>query len=296
MSRGKAPTSLAQAACGLATSLALLGAPPAPASDCRQVPGLEPLLRPGLVLLVGEMHGTIESPSFLGQVVCHALDRAIEVVVGLEIPHHEQPALDAFLRSAGDAAAVHALLATEHWSREYQDGRSSQAMLELVRDLRRHVAGGAALRLVLFDLQTAERDAAMAARLAAAAESSPRAMVIALTGNLHARLARGSPWSTEFEPMGLFLRRHLTGREVLSLDVGYAGGSAWICTRADAAGCAARSLRGSDVGPPGVHLTAEASPHFSGRYSVGTLHASPPAAGASQGSTSSPAVPPGFYR
>ena len=250
---------------------------PASASTCPEVPGLGPLLLPGAVLLLGEMHGTVESPAFVEQVVCHGLARRLEVMVGLEIPYQEQSSIDAYLASRGDSAAERALLASEHWARAYQDGRSSAAMLDLLRVLRRHLDAGAALRLVLFDEQTAERDAAMAARLAAAAEGAPNALVVALTGNLHARLARGSPWNESFEPMGMFLRQRLPHREIVSLDVSHPGGSAWICTSGDAADCGEQSLRGEDPGASGVRLTPGESPHYSGRYSVGTLHASPPA-------------------
>jgi hypothetical protein len=246
-------------------------------APCPDVPGLDALLRQGTVLLLGEMHGTVESPTFVERVICEALAGGLEVVVGLEVPYQEQSAFDAYLASRGGADAEQALLATEFWRRDYQDGRSSAAMLDLLRSLRRYLDDDAALRLVLFDEQTAQRDAAMAARLAAAAERAPQAFVVALTGNLHARIARGSPWDDSFEPMGLFLKQRLADRQVRSLDVGHAGGHAWICTTAEAAGCGEQTLRGDESRPAGVYLDSGASPHYSGRYSVGELHASPPA-------------------
>lgn len=244
--------------------------------SCPEVPGLDPLLRPGVVLLLGEMHGTMESPAFVEDVVCHALARRLDVVVGLEIGFAEQAAFDDYLASPGDAAAEQQLLATEHWQRAYQDGRSSAAMLGLVRTLRRHRGSGGDLRLALFDEQIAARDAAMAARLASVAAELPAAFVVALTGNLHARVAKGSPWNESFEPMGLFLKQRLAGREVIALDVGHAGGTAWFCTTGDAADCVERPLRGDDVGARGIYLMPGDS-HYSGRYAVGTLRASPPA-------------------
>jgi hypothetical protein len=266
------------AALAVFVSGAALGARP-PAAPCPATAGLEPLLESGTVLLLGEMHGTVESPAFTGAVVCSALERGLEVVVGLEIPYQEQSLFDAYLASDGGELAERILLASEFWTRSYQDGRSSEAMLGLVRDLRDRLAERAPLRLVLLDEQVPERDAAMAARLSAAAERAPRAFVVALTGNLHARLERGSPWNESFEPMGMFVRRRLPGRSMLSLDVSHSGGSAWFCTTADAADCGERALAGDgDAAAQGVHLTPGASPHYSGRYSVGALHASPPAA------------------
>ena len=247
------------------------------APPCAPPAALEPLLQPSQVLLLGEMHGTVESPAFTSAVVCSALERGLEVVVGLEIPYQEQSVFDAFLASDGGVLAERSLLASEFWTRSYQDGRSSEAMLGMVRDLRDRLARGASLRLVLFDEQVQGRDAAMATRLAAAAERVPNAFVVALSGNLHARIARGSPWDESFEPMGMLVRARLTGRSVVSLDVSASGGYAWYCTTADAETCGERAVHGRDVEPLGVHLAPGKSPHYSGRYSVGELHASPPA-------------------
>ena len=262
---------------GLAPSISAAAVVQREAPLCAPPAALGPLLKPGHVLLLGEMHGTVESPAFTSAVVCSALERGLEVVVGLEIPYHEQGLFDAFLASDGGEPAERSLLASEFWTRAYQDGRSSEAMLGLVRDLRDRLARGAPLRLVLFDEQVQGRDAAMAARLAAAIERVPNAFVVALSGNLHARIARGSPWDESFEPMGMLVRARLTGRSVVSLDVSASGGNAWYCTTADAETCGERAVRGRDVEPLGVRLSPGASPHYSGRYSVGELHASPPA-------------------
>jgi hypothetical protein len=43
------------------------------APACRESPRLDSLLAPGAVLLLGEMHGTAESPAFLANAACLGL-------------------------------------------------------------------------------------------------------------------------------------------------------------------------------------------------------------------------------
>src|SRR5262245_51314562 len=83
---------------------------------------------PGSVVLFGELHGTQELPRFFGEAVCSVADSRQSVRVGLEIQKGDQPIFDAFLASPGAASDVSALMAAPFWSREAQDGKSSQAM------------------------------------------------------------------------------------------------------------------------------------------------------------------------
>jgi hypothetical protein len=57
---------------------------------------------PGAMVLVGDMHGTREIPTFVGDLV-ETLAADHHVVLGLEIPAGETPSLDAYLASPGDA-------------------------------------------------------------------------------------------------------------------------------------------------------------------------------------------------
>ncbi len=74
------------------------------------MPGLAPLLKPGHVVLLGEMHGTNESPQFLSDALCVALQNGHSVTVGLELPFSETERADVFLESSGDAEAEQRLL------------------------------------------------------------------------------------------------------------------------------------------------------------------------------------------
>jgi len=130
------------------------------------IPGSEALTAP--LVLVGEIHGSAEIPAAFGNLVCHALRRRPRetVLVGLEIFSSAQSAIDAFLASDGGGPARAALLEHDFWRREYQDGRSSGAMLALLDALRGYGAGGGTLAVRALDPprfdSANDRDAAMA--------------------------------------------------------------------------------------------------------------------------------------
>ena len=98
---------------------------------CRPVDGLEALLRAGNVLVLGELHGTAESPAFALDVACHAVQAGLPLVFGLELPPGDGDRLRAFLDSEGDGESRRAQLA-KGWAAAYQDGRRSQAMFRLL--------------------------------------------------------------------------------------------------------------------------------------------------------------------
>jgi len=256
------------------------------AAGCPDVPGLAPLLAPGTAILAGEMHGTREAPSFVRAVACSGLAAGVPVTVALEIDRAENAAFQEFLRSDGSEAARARLLASPFWHRKFQDGRSSEAMLGLVDDLRRLSAGAApgAFHLLLLDRPQPgdQRDQAMAERLAEAIDARPGDLFVALTGNIHNRLQKGMSWNEELEPMAYRLHRMRPDARLVSLDMAYPGGSAWVCFGQTPEDCKAQELHGpeSAEGRSGVELSKdpEGAP-YSGRYFTGPISASPPAVG-----------------
>jgi len=261
-------------------------APPVPPTqpNCSSVEGLAPLLAAGHGLLLGEMHGTVESPAFLADAVCLALQAGRSVTVALEIPLQEKARFEAFLGSAGSAADRTALLAGAFWQDPYQDGRQSAAMLALLESLRqlRHSGNaGAALPVVLLDStpQAPARDRFMAERLSAAVAQRPQDLFLALTGNYHNRLAPGAPWDAHYEPMGLLLSRLRPDLPLTALDVASTGGTAWICLSASPDSCYARPTKATtETKERGVSLHATVDKNgYSGVYWIGPMTASPPA-------------------
>lgn len=258
-----------------------------PAATCSSIEGIDSLLAAGRIVLVGEMHGTEQSPAFVADAVCAALARGLAVTVALEIRREEQGRIDAFLDSAGSAADRAALLAGPFWRGSFQDGRESAGELALLDAIRRERRGGAPVRVALLDQDARglgiERDTLMAGRLRAAAAARPADLVIALTGNLHSRISRGSLCDPGFEPMGLVLARLLPERRITALDVAHTGGTAWLCSDAEPSSCHVHELTATPR--PGTGRKVVLDPGlrgsgYDGYYTVGRLTASPPAVGA----------------
>ena len=88
------------------------------------------------VILIGEVHGTQEIPRFTAGLVCSLLHAGRLVILGLEHSSEQQHLLNCYVTSSGDERAKAALLQGINW-RKYSDGRGSQAMYELVDEMRR---------------------------------------------------------------------------------------------------------------------------------------------------------------
>jgi hypothetical protein len=222
------------------------------------------------LLVFGEYHGTEESPRAIAQTVCAAAAGGKTAWLALEIPRDEQPRLDAFM-ATGDEAA---LLEGPFWRRDYQDGRSSQGMLGLLREVRRMRAAGRDVHVLAFDVPSTggtageDRDAQMAARVAQARTQAPAEPMVLLVGNIHAtrrlKIPRSMVW-------------HLVkqGVSLKTLNIASRGGTAWMC----GATCGVDPVSGEDLGPdPRVLETPEAvKAGYDGLWYVGSLTASPPA-------------------
>lgn len=130
-----------------------LAAAGAQAMECREGPAAPADALQSRAILVGEVHGTVEAPEFVGRLTCQLLRQGRPVIVALEREGQEQPALDRYLRSDGKPEDVRALLATGAWARPQQDGRSSQAMLALIEQVRQWRRAGERVGLLAMQLE-----------------------------------------------------------------------------------------------------------------------------------------------
>jgi hypothetical protein len=196
----------------------------------RKVEGVQPLLRPGHFVLIGEQLGTREVPATVGDMACEAARAGLGVTLGLAIPSAEQARIDAYVASRGTPADQDALLRGDFWRKQQQDGRGSRAVMDLIDRARALRAAGHRVSVVAFDTDTqhgSARDARMARNLLNQHSVRPRDLFLVLAGNAHTRLLAEAAWSEDFVPMA----RHLADnrRELTILEVGYAQGRRWGC-------------------------------------------------------------------
>ena len=237
---------------------------------CGDAPAdLEPWLSEGLLVL-GEYHGTLESPRAVVQALCAASASGRRAWLALEFPRDEQQRMESFL-ATGDEAA---LLESPFWRRDYQDGRSSQAMLGLLGEVRRLRGAGREVRLLAVDAPLQEddggkeRDEHMAERIAEVRTRAPAEPMVFLVGNLHATrrliIPRSAVW-----------RLVKRGVSLKTLTLEARDGTAWLC----GATCGVNTMRGPDLGTePGILETERATKGgYDGVWYLVTVTASPPA-------------------
>lgn len=238
----------------------------APHVTCRNLPGSDALLASGKrYILFGETHGTNETPGLFADLICTAAARE-GVVVGLEIPHAEQPAVDAFMASDGGAAAIAKLKTTDHFATD-PDGRASQAMLRLVERLRLFRKSGLPIRVVAFVpfVLGSQYNRAMAAAWQESLSASPKGRLIALVGSYHALRApaRGD------HPAAMFI----PAAETATLGPATVGGHCFDC---ESDGCKVHRMDGGAAMARGIVKVAGHSA-YDYRYSPGRpFTASPP--------------------
>ncbi len=207
--------------------------PPGPDDRTCQpwVRGFKDLLRPGLTLLIGEQLGSQEAPRIVGNMMCAAAATGNEVTLGLSIPAAEQKRIDRYLASPGTPADQDELLTGDFWHRPYQDGRSSQAVVNLIDRVRSWRAWGLPIFLVAYDTAFGNGNVRYAAQANAwqkRRQARPDELFLILAGNMHVRTVRGAPWDPDFQPLGF--RLATSGFHLLALDLSYADGSRrWGC-------------------------------------------------------------------
>lgn len=244
--------------------------------------GLSQQARRGAVMLLGEMHGTREVPRFVALGACQVASSGTPVTVGLEMPVENQERVRRFIASAGTEHDHALLMESAFWRSPYPDGRGSEAVVQLLEQLRWLRAQGLDVQVFVFDhpgLQGEVREAAMAQTILSQVEQDPQRLFLVLTGNIHPRIHPGVPWDLGYRPMGYLLSRKLPS--VLSLDVAFDTGTAWICSveETQTIECGIRDAKGRDNGDRYFVYTFDkpSESGYHGIFYVGPVSASPPA-------------------
>lgn len=152
------------------------------------------------VILLGEIHGTVEMPEFAGDLLCHFAQKKQAVMLGLEMSESMQPMLNDYMASGGSAADRSKLLAAPFWTFASKFGMASTAILATIEKARYLKVKGLPVLLFAFDgtndentfkITDAEntrfmRDFIMATTIARRAAQYKNHHILVLTGNLHA--------------------------------------------------------------------------------------------------------------
>jgi hypothetical protein len=244
---------------------------------CHPLPGAEALLaRPEIRwIVVGEMHGTNETPQATLDLICAAVASGKIVRVAIEHRADSQATLDTFLASKGRRAARSRLLKSPAWDRAWADGKSSLAMLSFIDAVRKLHHRGKVEGIVAFDpyisMGSDNRNREMAVVLRSARRDNGEIMIV-LTGRFHARKIPEVSDSKTYLTMVPFLPKANT----VSLDaVGSGSGTGWFCARE---GCGTNAIPGKHTGPRRVVMRASEDGAYDGVIDLGIpTSASPPA-------------------
>jgi hypothetical protein len=232
-------------------------------------------------VLLGELHGTTETPPIFGELVCDAAAHAKRVLVGLEFSEDTAGAFQDYIASKGTAKDKQVLLANSHWlemAHEFPDGRTSVAMWKMVERLRELRATGMNISVTTLQRATAANAASqtpyeigMANSLSEAFSTGKYDVAMVLVGSVHARreTVPASP-TTRFEPMAM----HLPGDATLTLEAVAGDGDAWNCTQA---GCGVHGRTGRVLtNRSGIVLDNTLSRGYDGIIQVGRTTAAVP--------------------
>ncbi|MEE4245184.1 MAG: hypothetical protein V2I33_07220 [Kangiellaceae bacterium] len=155
------------------------------ASACNDIPtDLKSLLNPGHLLLFGESHGTKQYPKKISDVVCYLSENGRVVNIGLELPSDISDELNRFITNKDISEKT--VLKHPIWHQKFQDGRTSQAMLRLIQDMKVLNQRKNNISLFSFDewnFKPSERDKSMARNVYD--NFNYQAVNIVLVGNLH---------------------------------------------------------------------------------------------------------------
>ncbi len=247
------------------------------------------------IVLVGESHGTNEMPRAFVDIACHFLKERGAVSIGVEMPQADQALIDTYLASSGKPDDRRALLRSPHWSRPIpqQDGRASDAMLQVIDWVRVQRQAGRAAHLFAFDDETRagdsrSRDERMAANVVAVVTTRvarlPHEATVLLGGV--SRMAKQTPAGRNQRPMGSYLADgELFAHGVVALLLADRGGTAWQVRNGHAAVYEFGKCHQPAVGavyratdPAFVRAFAHVMDGFDGFIDVGCITVSVPAA------------------
>jgi hypothetical protein len=237
-------------------------------TNCKILSGFQSVLSDDArrFVIIGEIHGTEQSPDMFGDLVCLAAAQGAVNVI-LEFPISQSDVLNKFVASQGTREDYRALISSWIWDLRYADGRSSVAMFHLVERLRKMRASGLNIEVYTSqpDFATLSEsqhyyELAMADRWSQIAALRPQARTLVLTGQVHAKL-----WvkdDVSFAGAASFL----PPKFVVTLVPEAEGGKAWNLEDKDAG---LHSLDGLPAKWRGLKVESVANSLMLGTYALG---------------------------
>ena len=185
------------------------------------------------ILVFGEVHGTKESPEFIGDVVCHIIASGQSVTLAIEFSNTDYLDVQKYLDSESSSAESE-LLTQPYWIGGNQDGKRSLAMFDLFKDVKSYRAKTKKVDVIGFDIDHEEfekihrqpmryiedfREKTMANDLLTYANANPERRIVVLTGNLHSGRSKD-----ESRPK---MVDHIGREKYLSFDMRGPSGTVW---------------------------------------------------------------------
>ena len=253
----------------LLTILCLACNSPSSKLDCENIKGLDKILKKGQIILLGELHGTNEAPHYLYQMACQALNKGHQVSIALEFPQNDQADLEIYLASQGTDEDKKLFLSQPLWSDEYQDGKRSIAMFNLIDRIRLLIRQGYPLNIFYMDgYGNRGREHTMASNIIKTREQNPNNIILSLVGNFHNTIVNGS------DKMGSLILKKYGKQNVVSLDQNFVDGTAWINTGNNNSG--PMEINGNGSSGIGIYLHKTPT-EYHGTFEMHKITHSPPA-------------------
>lgn len=211
----------------------------AAATECELPEGWDSVAESGAHFVVfGEMHGTAQSPRFVGETICALAAKGERVLLGIEMEATADAALQEIWRDSDEGFAERLVRDMPGWAGR-NDGVASRDMLAMLARLHTLRSNGAQIDVVAFngfrdatqrkhfeDLPgQGPHEAAQADNILTASKARSYVHVILLVGSMHARGAPVQFQGKTYRPM----RTYLDPNDTISLRMTYAGGEAWNC-------------------------------------------------------------------
>lgn len=239
-------------------------------------------------LFIGETHGSKNVAEFAVHVM-ERVDKSQQVAILLELPGDMNADIQAFFSETANPST---LWQNAFWARSFQDGRSSQAMFDLIATVKHRKSLGYPVTLYAFDARRDKRrrdvprEIIMAENISEFLSASRADVTLIISGRVHANKSLNLKDGTPTVANQLRHKHTFTALDMVTAD-----GSYWACFRHPVKkfDCGVKPVTGNEAqskrySADGVYLPDTSREGFDGVLYFKTSVHSLPARRPSQGS------------